>query len=464
MRTRKLAKLIATSESIVIEWKQSLSDVNEIIETVSAFSNTEGGDIFIGVSKTGKIIGIQIGKGTIENLTNKISQHTDPKVHPKITAKKIEDKEIVVINVKKSPDKLTLAFGRPYVRVGKSTMKMSKDEYETGILDKHRDKLRFDTQICLKASIKDIDRNKLRWFLRKAKEERNYDVDPEIPIREAARRLHLIEGKKITNTAILLFGKEPQRFILQAKIRAGRLKGTDGLDFIDMKVLEGTIPELRERAMKFIIEHIKHGVFFDSNRRYDKWEYPLRALEEILNNALAHRDYFSNAEIQISIYDDRIEVWNPGELPPPLTPHDLKHEHKSIPRNKFLADKLFLIKYIEEWGQGTNRVIEEMRQYSLADPEFSNITGGFKVKLIGPGKSFGEQIEKEKLHIFDINERQKNALEYIREKKKITRQAYCKINDIGITYAKKELNQLIQKKIIKRIGQGKNTYYVLVTE
>ena len=164
--------------------------------------------------------------------------------------------------------------------------------------------------------------------------------------------------------------------------------------------------------------HIKHAIFFDANRRYDRWEYPLRALEEVLNNSLAHRDYFSNAEIQLSIYDDRIEVWNPGELPKPLTLEDLRKNHKSILRNKVLADKLFLIKFIEQWGKGTNRIIDEMRQNNLTEPLFQNLSGGFEVTLIVPGKSFEKEIEKEKLHKLDINERQRKAIEYLKERKK----------------------------------------------
>ena len=392
--------LIGTTESEILEWKSSFSQLNRIIETISAFSNTKGGMII-----------------------------------------------------------------RPYKRVGKSTIKMSKDEYERLILEKHKDRLQFDTQIYLKTTIKDIHKDRLRWFLRKAKEERNYDIDPETPLREALDRLNLIiKDKKLTNTAILLFGKDPQKFFPQVKIRAGRLKGVEGLDFIDMKILEGTIPELREKAMKFIMGHIKHAIFFDANRKYDRWEYPLRALEEVLNNALAHRDYFSNAEIQMSIYDDRIEVWNPGELPKPLTLEDLRKKHKSIPRNKLLADKLFLIKFIEQWGKGTNRIIDEMRQNNLTEPLFQNISGGFEVTLIGPGKSFEKEIEKEKLHKLDINEREKKAIEYLMREKKITRQIYGQINNIGDTYAKKELKELIDKKIVKRVGKGKDTYYILVTE
>ena len=464
MKTESLPRLISTSESITVEWKPSLSQINEIINSISAFSNSEGGKIFVGVSNSGQILGVQIGKNTIENLANQISQHTDPKVHPIITTKKIDDREIIIIEVKKSPDKLTLAFGRPYTRAGKSSMKMGKDEYENLILEKHRDKLQFDSQICRGAKLKDIDPSKVRWFLERAKEARGFDVPIRISIKETLERLELLDNGKLTNTAILLFGKRPQKFFVQAIIRCGRLKGSEGHDFIDMKVLEGAIPELRENAMRFITEHIKHAVYFDQNQRYDKWEYPLRAIEEAITNALAHRDYFSNSDIQLAIYDDRIEIWNPGELPKPLKPDDLKKKHRSIPRNKLLARQLFLIKHIERWGMGTNRIVEEMKQDNLPEPEFQNLSGGFEVVLTGPGKVFQEKIDKEKLHKLDINDRQKKALEYIKKNGSINRQEYCKINNIGDTYAKRELGELIQKKIIKRVGKGKNTRYVLVTE
>lgn len=457
----KISNIIGTSESTTIEWKPSLSQINEIIETIVAFSNTEGGKIFIGVSNTGKILGVQIGKGTIESLTNRISQHTDPKIHPRITTKKIGNKSIIIVEIKESADKLNLAFGKSYERVGKSTVQMSKEEYERRILEKHKDKIQFDKQICKEANIKDIDKSKLRWFLRKAKEERNYDIDPEIPIIEGLERLKLIKNKRLTNIAILLFGKEPDKFFPQVKIRAGRLKGVDGLDFIDMKVLEGTIPELREKAMKFILEHIRHGIFFDANRRYDKWEYPLRALEEVLNNALAHRDYFSNADIHISVYDDRIEVWNPGELLPPLKLADLKRKHASIPRNRFLADKLFLIKYIEEWGRGTNRIVDEMLENKLPEPEFTNYSGGFAVTLMGPGRSFEERIEKEKLHILDINDRQKKAIEYLKTNNVISTKAYMKLNKVSDKTAFLELNELLKKDVLIKEGNGRATIYRL---
>jgi ATP-dependent DNA helicase RecG len=459
--TKNLLSKIGQAESATVEWKQSLSEINEIVETIAAFSNTEGGKVFVGVSNIGKISGVQIGKGTLENLANQISQHTDPKIHPRIAIRKITGKDVIVINVRKSSDRLTLAFGRPYIRVGRATMKMSKDEYERSVLEKHRDKIQFDSQICKEAALKDIDKAKVEWFLQKARETRGFDVPVKVSIREALEKLDLLHKNKLTNAAVLLFGKNPQKFFTQAGIRCGRLKGVSGGNFIDMKVIGGTIPEQRENAMKFIVEHMRHAVYFDANRRYDKWEYPLRALEEVVANALAHRDYFSNSDIQLSVYDDRIEIWNPGELPKPLTPDDLRRKHKSFPRNKLLAGKLFLIKHIEQWGMGTNRVIEDMKQYNLPEPDFRNLSGGFEVILAGPGKSFEKEIEKEKLHELNLNDRQQKAIDYMVKNGSVSRSEYMAINQVSHTVAHKELKELLEKRIVKTKGAGKYLKYEL---
>ncbi|MBI4974964.1 MAG: putative DNA binding domain-containing protein [Candidatus Omnitrophica bacterium] len=459
MKTKNLSKLIGSSESTTIEWKPSLSQINEIIESIAGFSNTDGGRIFIGISKHGDAIGISIGKDTIEKLANRIAQHTEPRIHPHITVTKTDGKEIIIINVKESHDKLALANGRPYVRVGKSTRQMSKDEYEHRILEKHKDKLQFDTQVCKGAKLKDIDNNKVRWFLDKAKEEKRLVVPARTTVKDVLARLNLIKNGQLINAAILFFGREPQKFFVQAKIRVARFKGTEGNDYLDMKVLEGTIPELREKALSFIAEHTKHAVFFDANQRFDKWEYPFRALEEIFNNALAHRDYWSSADIHLSIYDDRIEVWNPGELPKPLTPAMLKRKHLSIPRNRFLAERLYYIKYIEHWGKGTNRIVEAMREEKLSDPIFEELSGGLNVTLMGPGKAFEKVIEDQKLHKLDLNDRQKKAIKFIKQHGEISRKQYVDLAGISVRQANRDLNDLIDKKVVAPIGSGRSLRY-----
>lgn len=280
-----------------------------------------------------------------------------------------------------------------------------------------------------------------------------------VSTKDALEYLKVFQNGQLNNTALLLFGKDPQKFLVQSKIHAGRIKGMEGHDFLDTKVFEGTIPELRESAMRFIAEHVKKAVFFDANQRYDKWEYPLRALEEALNNALAHRDYLASGDIQLAVYDDRIEIWNPGELPKQLTPQQLKGKHRSIPKNQFLADRLYLIKYIERWGRGTNRIVEEMRAEKLPDPLFSNNSGGFEVVLIGPGKSFGKNIEAVKMHNLDLNSRQKKALEYLEKKDAISRREYAAMVKVSLRQANNDLDDLLKKKIFVQIGSGRATKY-----
>ena len=422
---------------------------------VCAYANTDDGRIIVGVSKNGEIVGAT--QKDEEKATN-IMENCKPSVKFNSKWEKRDGKDILVIDIPKS-NRIHTWKGVAYKRSGSSSMPMNVDEIVE--LSRKRGDIRFDDEICKEATLDDIDDTKVTWFLRKAKFERNYDVDPETPVTEALDRMNLIRGGKLVNAAVLLFAKTPETFFPQAKIKAARFKGTDSLDFIDMKVYKGTIPELREKAMNFILEHTKHGVFFDENKRYDKWEYPLRAVEEVLNNSLAHRDYFSTGDIQISLYDNRIEIWNPGELPRPLKPEDLKGEHRSIPRNQLLADTLFLIRFIEEWGRGTNRIIDEMQENKLPDPTFRELSGGFEVILPGPGKSFEEAIEREKMHVLDINERQKKAIEYIKKHGFITSKIYQKINDLGKVYSIKELNNMITKKIIKKVGRGKQVKYKL---
>jgi len=454
-----LKKIISQGESETVEFKKSPGESKEIIKTISAFANTKGGRIFVGVSNSGKVLSVEIGKDTIEHLTNQITQNTDPKINPHITVERIDEKQIIIIKVKESSDHLVLAFGRPYKRVGKSTIRMSKDEYERIILEKHKDKLYFDSQICKEATLADIDKEKIRWFLKKAKAERNLDIDYTASPLEALKRLNLLIDNKPTNAAILMFGKNPQRFFIQSEIRCARFKGIKAVKpFIDMKVINGSIYEQIDQAEKFILFNIKKAAWIEPGKieRQEKWEYPPDAIREAIINAIAHRNYNSSANVHISIFDDRIEIWNPGKLPPPLTPKNLKEEHKSIPVNPSLANLLFLIKYIERWGTGTNDIVKWCREEDLPEPIFKEVTGGFAVVL----RKF--QIP-ENLESLELNERQKKAIEYLKKYRKITNREYQNLcPDVNRETLRKDLNNLINKKAIIRKGEKKGIYYEFI--
>lgn len=452
-----LKKLISKAESEIIEFKKSTGEWKEIIETISAFSNTEGGKIVIGVSKSGKRSGVDIGKDTIEHLTNQISQSTDPKVHPRLTIEKIKGRSIIIIEVKESSDHLVLAFGRPFKRVGKSTIRMSKDEYEKLILEKHKDKLQFDTQICKEASLKDIDEDKIRWFLKKAKIERNLDVEPKISVKEILQKLDLLRENKPTNAAILLFGKNPQKFFLQAETRCARFKGNKPVKpFIDMKLFEGSIIDQVDKALSFILEHISMKIYLAGKpEREERYDYPSDALREAIINAICHRDYANVGHIQIRIFDDRIEVWNPGLLPEPLTLEDLKRKHKSIPRNPLIAKSFFLIKFIEQWGTGTTDMINMCLDWGLPEPSFEYVTGDFVVTFRNA------TLTEEQMGKLGLNIRQKRAIEYIKQHDKINRTKYVELNKVSDATAKRDFKRLVDIGVLKSQGSGPETYYIL---
>ena len=459
MKTKNLSSLIGASESNTIEWKSSLSAVNEIIEAISAFANTEGGKIVIGISGTGKIVGTNIGKDAIENLTNQISQHTDPKIHPKIIVKNIDNKDIIIIDVKSSADKLTLAFGRPYIRIGKSTMKMAKDEYEARILEKHKDKLQFDKQINRNAKLTDINKETLSMFVRNAKLERGLDVDEKLETKEILSRLKLFQAGKLTNAAILLFGKKPQDLFLQATVKAIRFKGSDvSGEMIDFKTIEGNILSQLKKAEDFIFEHIPMRAWIENGKlqRQEKWLYPPKAIREALANALAHRDYELTGNTQVRIFDDRMEIWNSGILPKGLSVEQLRHDHYSMPRNPLIAKMFFWIKYAEEVGTGTNKIIQWCKQWGLPEPRFKETGASFTLTFKNPHPQKDLSLTRA-----DLNQRQKKALEYIKEKGSISRKEFSVLTGISLRQANKDINNLLKKKLISRLGKGRSVKYTV---
>lgn len=214
-----LKELISQGESETVEFKESTGEWKEIIKTISAFTNTKCGRIIIGVSKSSALLGAEIGKDTVESLTNKIFQNTDPKVHPRVTIEKINSKSIIVIEVKESSDHLVLAFGRPYKRIGKSTFRMSKDEYERLILEKHKEKLQFDIQICKGATLKDIDRKKIGWYLEQREKTRNISKKIKISNKKLLQNIKALKKDRLTNAGILFFGEHPQKNFPKCKIK-----------------------------------------------------------------------------------------------------------------------------------------------------------------------------------------------------------------------------------------------------
>ncbi|NJD77977.1 MAG: hypothetical protein FIB08_12940 [Candidatus Methanoperedens sp.] len=236
---RRFNALLKEGESETVEFKPSLSQMDKITESISAFSNTKGGRMVIGMSDKGEVLGVDIGKNTIESLANQIKQNTDPMAYPSIRIEESDKRKVLVIEVVEAKQKPVLAFGRAFMRVGKSNQKLGFERIRNLALE--TSKVYWDERVCEDASLEEIDEKKVRWFLKKAKYERRLELDLEAPLGEALEKLELLREGKLIYAAILLFGKNPQKYVLQSETRCARFKGTKPLEFIDMKVFGGNI-------------------------------------------------------------------------------------------------------------------------------------------------------------------------------------------------------------------------------
>jgi len=458
---KEILNLIKNQESEAVEFKKSLQLKDEIGEAVSAFSNTKGGTIIVGFDEDkDEITGVEIGKKTIEDLANYIKQHTDSSVFPRIKVEKIDGNEIVIIDVKESGEKPVFFKGRAYKRIGRSTHRITASEIRK--LAAESKKIYWDEQICEGAAIEYINKENVKWFLRKAKKERNFDVDPETPLKEALERLKLIKGEKLTNAAVLLFGRNPQKFFLQARIRCARFKGTSAVDFLDMKIIDGNIIDQVDNAEKFILSHIKKAAKVVMFKREEMWEYPPDAVREAIANAVAHRDYECPGNIRVSVFDDRVEITDPGKLPEPLTPEMLKQNHESVPRNKLVSEAFFLIKNIEQWGRGTNKMVKWCLEHGLEEPDFEEIGGGFMVKFHAPEDLFSLIPEEGKVDLKELglNERQIEALRLmVNEKRKLTVEEYSNLFNVNERTTRRDLQKMVKNNLISKIGKTKGAFF-----
>lgn len=195
----------------------------------------------------------------------------------------------------------------------------------------------------------------------------------------------LKENGVLNNAAAVLFAKKVTPGYLQCHIKLGRFKGKDMLgDFIDNKDFYGNAFQILEEADQFIRRHLPIASFFKSDQfeRIDKPTLPVLAVREALVNAICHRDYSNHASsMTLAIFDDRMEIWSNGKLPPSLSINDLKKKHKSEPRNKVIAKVFYDRKYFDGWGMGISKIFELCREADVPEPSYEQYSGGVEISF-----------------------------------------------------------------------------------
>ena len=237
----------------------------------------------------------------------------------------------------------------------------------------------FDAVACPRATLDDLDSERMRWFIRRARSVRQFLLAEEASPEELLAHLNLLNDGRLTHAAVLLFGKSPQRFLISSEVKCAHFHGTEVAKPIpSYQVYKGTAFELVDHAVDFVLSKIAlHvGTRAESVRAPVTYEMPKEVVTEAIVNAVAHRDYTSNGSVQVMLFADRLEVRNPGRLSPPLTLEKLREPHNSLPGNPLLAESLYLAEYIEGMGTGTLDMIRRCVGAGLSEPEFA-VTDGF---------------------------------------------------------------------------------------
>ena len=246
--------------------------------------------------------------------------------------------------------------------------------------------LPFDAAPARGATLRDISEEHVRWFLIEA-QQRQFSLSENMPVPDLLTHLGLFEGVQLTHAAVLLFGRDPQRFIPAASIKCVHFHGPGVQKPIpSYQVFSGTLFELVDQALDFVLSKVAQRVGTRSQGAQAPVDYelPRDAVAEAIVNAVAHRDYTDNSSVQVMLFSDRLEVWNPGALPPSLTPERLHRTHPSIPRNPKLARALYLAQYIEQLGTGTLDMIRRCTDAGLRTPDFRQDGGQFVQLLWRP--------------------------------------------------------------------------------
>lgn len=242
----------------------------------------------------------------------------------------------------------------------------------------------FDATFCRNATLDDLDDEKIVRFSGLARRGRNFPLSEETPPLEILTHLNLLDKGRPTHAAVLLFAKQPQRFLISSEVKCAHFHGTTVSKPIpSYQVYKGTVFDLVDQAKDFVLSKIDLwvGTRAESTQVPTAYEIPQEVVAEAIVNAVVHRDYTSNASVQVMLFKDRLEIWNPGTLPPTLTLEKLRGPHASIPANPLLAEPMYLTKYIERMGTGVQDMIARCHSAGLEEP-IIRLDAGFWITTI----------------------------------------------------------------------------------
>lgn len=447
-----LFNAIQGGEGKSVEFKEELPSSQAIGKTVIAFSNTAGGKLIIGVNDQGKVTGLKPDVDIFElqdKVASIIYDNCYPNILPDIYTTTIDDKVLLVIEVYRGnlfPYYLK-KYGKNegvYIRIGATNRKAS---YENILeLERQRMNISYDQEANKEVDFHSLDLSPILDRFAKA----NKSLDKSV-----MKNLKLVfEENGIlypSNGLLILLGK-----FEHVSMKCSRFKGTTMDVFLDRKEYDGDLFTQLENTENFIKNHIRLGSQIKGLQREDQYELPMEAIRESLVNAVVHRDYANNGrDIKIGIYDDIVNVVSPGGFPSTITQEDLLEGRSEI-RNKVIARVFKELNYIEQWGSGIRRIKSSCKTRGLKEPEIVEKGDFVDVSL------YREVIDTDEVinDITALSHQEEKVIEYLKANENcITTREAESVLGVAERRARKVLNDMLGKGILKRVGRTTNTHY-----
>lgn len=456
-------------ESKHIEYKEIIPYKSDnYMRTVVAFANGDGGKLVFGVKDdTCEIKGIEeenIFK-KIDGITNTIIDSCQPTIVPEITTQTINRKTIIIVEILPGRERpyyiksLGIEKG-VFIRVSATTRQAP--DYTIKELMFEGSNRYFDQSIRAGYEVSNQEIDDLCASLNETaiknsdtKEEKNRVKDLNKNILLSWGLLTEKDGKLLpTNSFALLSGNTE---IISTKIQCAVFKGKTRAIFIDRREFTGPLHEQFEKAYEYVLSKINLGAKIEGRYRQDIYEFPLSSLREVIANAIVHRSYLEPANIQVALYDDRLEITSPGMLLSGVSLKKMREGYSKI-RNRGIANAFHYMKIIELWGSGIPRVFEEFKTYGLQEPELIDFDGDFRINLyrkIGAYSNDGTNGTNDGTNGTNEFRVKENIMELINENPNITQnQLSAKLN-MSLRNIKRFMSEMQKEKLIKRVGSSR---------
>lgn len=450
-----IEKLLKQPESKTLEFKRDLSSLDHILKTIVAFANTAGGILIIGKAQDGTVTGLKDILKAEEALANAISDSIRPPILPEIEIITIDKKELLVVQVShwKAPFYL-IKEGKikgVYIRLGSTSRSASPEllaELQRSVLN-----LYYDQQV-----IPELSKDALQFD----NPEKALSIEK---LRSMGVLVATANGLSPSIGGLILFGKADirQQFLPDARVSCARFLGTDKTNILDRYEVEGTIVDAVDEVIKFIRRNTRLTAEIKEIRRKDIPEYSPEAVREALINALAHTDYsLTGSRIQIAIFDDRLEIQNPGMLPFGFTLEDLKAGVSRI-RNRVIVRVFHKLHFMEEWGSGYKRIIEACRTGGYPEPKWEELGMMMRVTFY-PHTRTTLMVQESKIEYNLLNDRETSILRLFDKRKtmhfhEIFERLTPRVSERTLRY---QLAALKKKGLLISLGKGRATVWKLV--